>query len=161
MLSLTRKEKITYEKCGTQTTRNKIVRHKKRCSVGTLFCTQCPNFSTKSQNDLSYHISKKHRAPKLDVTFKCKLYYQEFPGFYPLRQHGNTQHRLKIGSRTRDVDVEQIMGIVQDPRLREELRSCQHFLVDSELERARHKVLNYAVETLNETIVNEKLFPTI
>ena len=36
-------------------------------------------------------------------------------------------------------------------------RSCQHFLVDSELERARHKVFNYAVETLNETIVNEKL----
>ena len=44
-----------------------------------------------------------------------------------------------------------------DHRLREELRSGQHFLVDSELERARHKVFNYAVETLNETIVNEKL----
>ena len=41
--------------------------------------------------------------------------------------------------------------------VREELRSCQHFLVDSELERARHKVFNYAVETLNETIVNQKL----
>ena len=27
----------------------------------------------------------------------------------------------------------------------------------SELEMARHKVFNYAVETLNETIVNEKL----
>ena len=41
--------------------------------------------------------------------------------------------------------------------MREELRSCKHFLVDSELERARHKVINYAVGTLNETIVNEKL----
>ena len=29
--------------------------------------------------------------------------------------------------------------------------------MDSELERVRHKVFNYAVETLNETIVNEKL----
>ena len=38
-----------------------------------------------------------------------------------------------------------------------QLRSCQHFLVDSELERARHKVFNYAVGTLNDTIVNEKL----
>ena len=37
------------------------------------------------------------------------------------------------------------------------MRSCQHFLVDSELERATHKVFNYAVETLKETIVNEKL----
>ena len=34
--------------------------------------------------------------------------------------------------------------------------SCQHFLVDPELERARQKVFNYAVETLNETTVDEK-----
>ena len=64
---------------------------------------------------------------------------------------------MQIGSRTRDVDVEHIVGDVEDHRLREELRSCQHFSVDSEFERTRHKVLNYAVETLNETIMNEKL----
>ena len=60
---------------------------------------------------------------------------------------------MQVGSGTRDVDV----GDVEDHRLREELRSCQHFLVDSELERARHKVFNYAMEALNETIINEKL----
>ena len=49
------------------------------------------------------------------------------------------------------------MGEVEDHRLREELRSCHCFWVDSELERARQKVINYAVKTLNETIVNEKL----
>ena len=49
------------------------------------------------------------------------------------------------------------MGDVEDHKLREELRSCQHFLEESELERARHKVFNYAVETLKETIVNVKL----
>ena len=157
MLSLIRKEKITCETCGFQTTRNNIVRHKKRCSVGTLYCTQCPNFSTKSQNDLNYHIAKKHSAPKLDVTFKCKLCFQEFPGFNSLRQHRNTQHGMQVGSGLRDVDVEHIVGDVEDHSLREELRSCQHFLVDSKLERARHKVFNYAVETFNETIVNEKL----
>ena len=85
MPSLIRKEKITCEYCGTQTTKNNIVRHKKRGSVGTLYCTQCPNSSTKSQYDLSYHIAKKHSAPKSDITFKCKLCYQEFPGFYALR----------------------------------------------------------------------------
>ena len=62
---------------------------------------------------------------------------------------------MQIGSRTSE--VEDIVGDVEDHSLREELRSCQHFLVDSELERARHKVFNYAVETLKETIVNEKL----
>ena len=55
------------------------------------------------------------------------------------------------------MDVEHIVGDVEDHSLREELRSCQRFLVGSELERARHKVVNYVVETLNETIVNEKL----
>ena len=53
--------------------------------------------------------------------------------------------------------LEQIVGDVEDHSSREQLRSCQHFLVDSELERARHKLFNYAVKTLNETIVNEKL----
>ena len=157
MPSLIQKEKVTCENCGTQTTRSNIVRHKKRCSVGTLYCTQCPNFSTKSQNDLNYRFAKKHSAPKFDVTSKCKLCYQEFPGLYALRQHRNTQHGIQIGSGTRDMIVEHIVGDVEDHRLREELRSCQHFLVDSELERARQKVFNYALETLNETIVNEKL----
>ena len=39
---------------------------------------------------------------------------------------------------------------------REELLSCQHFLVDSELERARHKVFNYAIENLKAETVEEK-----
>ena len=64
---------------------------------------------------------------------------------------------MQIGSRTKDVDVEHKVVDVENQRLTEELHSCQHFLVDSELERARRKVFNYAVESLNETIVNEKL----
>ena len=111
----------------------------------------------KSQNDLNYHVTKKHSAPKDDVAFQCKLCYQEFPGFYALREHRNTQDGMQIGPGTRDVDVLHIVGDVEDHRLGEELRSYQHFLVDSDFERARHKVINYAVEALNETIVNEKL----
>ena len=116
--SLIRKEKFTCENCGTQTTRNIIVRHKKRCSVGTLYCTHCPNFSTKSQTDLNYHIVKKHSAPKPEITVKCKLCYQEFPGFYAFRQHRTTQHTMQIGSGTKDVDVEHIVGDVEDDSLR-------------------------------------------
>ena len=154
--SLNRNEKVICDNCRTQTTKLSLARHKKRCSVGTLYCTQCPNFSRKSQDDLKYHFTKKHRTPKPDVTLKCNFCYQEFPGFHALRQHRNTQHGMEIGSRTRDEDVEHKVGDVGDHRLREEWPSCQYFLVDSELERARHKVFNYAVETLNETIVNEK-----
>ena len=96
MPSLNRYEKVTCENCGTQTTTLNLAGHKKSCSAGTLYCTQCPNFSTKSKNDLNYHIAKRHSAPKPDVTFKCKLCYQEFPGFYVLRQHRNTQHGMQI-----------------------------------------------------------------
>ena len=157
MPSLYRYEKVTSENCGTQTTKFNLARHKTSCSAGTLYCTQCPNSSTKSQKDLIYHIAKKHSAPKLGVTFVCKLCFQEFPGICALRQHKNTRHGKHIVSRTRNVDVEHIVGDVKDHRLREKLRSCQHFLVDSELERARHKVFIYAVGTLKETTVNEKL----
>ena len=120
MPSLIRKEKVTCENCGNQTTRNNIVRHNKSCSAGTFYCTHSPNFSTKSQKDLSYHIAKKHSAPKPVITFKCKLCYQEFPGFYALRQHRTTQHGMQIGSGTRDVDVELIVRDVED----HSFRSC-------------------------------------
>ena len=53
--------------------------------------------------------------------------------------------------------MKHIVGDVEDYRLRKEVRSCYHFLEDSEFERARHNVFDYAVETLNETTVNEKL----
>ena len=157
MPSSNRYEKVICENCGTQTTKLNLARLKKRWSAGTLYCTQCPNFSTKSQNDMNNQIPKKHSAPKLDVTFKCELCYQEFPGFYASRQHRNTQHGKQVRSGTKDVYLEHIVEDVEDHRSREELRPCQHFMVDSKLERARHKVLNHAVETLNETIVNEKL----
>ena len=64
---------------------------------------------------------------------------------------------MQLGSRTRNVDVEHIVGDVENHKLRDVLRACQHFMVGSELERARHNVFNYVVETLNETIVNKKL----
>ena len=98
MPPLNRNEKVTCESFGTQTTKPNLARHKKRCSVGTLHCTQCPNFSTKSQNDLNYHIAKKHSAPKPDITFKSKLCFQESLEFYALRQHRNTQHGMQVGS---------------------------------------------------------------
>ena len=40
---------------------------------------------------------------------------------------------------------------------KEELCSCQHFLVDSELERAKHKVSNYATQNFNAANVEEQL----
>ena len=44
--------------------------------------------------------------------------------------------------------------------LKEELHSCQQFLVYFELERVRHKAINYATENVNATKVDEKLNPS-
>ena len=148
MPSVIRKEKITCEICGTQTTRNNIVRHKKGCSAGTLYCNQCPNFSTLSQDDLNFHIAKQHNVAGPSKTYKGKLCHAEFPGFYALRQHRNTQHGRQIGFGASNIDVEDIVGDVDGQSLREELQSCRHFLVDSEKQKGRHSVFNFVVNNL-------------
>ena len=125
--------KITRDKCGTQTTKNNIVPHKTRCSAGTLYCTQCPTFSTTSQADLKYHIAKKHAKPQVKSTHKCKNCFQDFSGFYALRQHKTSNHGIQMKSV--EVDVNNVFEN-DDADLREELQQpCQHFLVDSELKK--------------------------
>ena len=80
-----------------------------------------------------YHIAKKHSAPKLVVTFKCKLRFQVFPGISALCQHKNSKHGCPI--RTTNVAPDDIIKEKDDMNLKEELRSCQQFLVDSKRER--------------------------
>ena len=157
MPSLNRKEKVTCENCGVQITKYNPARHNKSCSAGTLYCTQCPNFSTLSQDDLNYHMAKQHSTAGPSKTCKCNLCHAEFPGFYALRQHKNTQHGTQIGFGSSNIDVEDIMGDVDDQGLREELHSCKHFLVDSELQKGRHSVFNFAVNNLTARVIEEKL----
>ena len=156
MPALIRKEKVACENCGTQTTRN-IVRHKEGCSAGILYCTQCPNFSTLSQDDLNYHIAKQHSVAGPSKTYKCILCQAEFPGFYALRQHKNTQHGTQIGFGANNIDVEDIVGDVDDQSLREELESCRHFLVDSKIQKGKHSVFNLVINNLTAQVIEEKL----
>ena len=73
MPALDRNVKVTCGNCGTSVTKQKLSRHKSRCSGGTLYCGNCPNFSTKSRDDLKYHIAKKHATPRVETTHKCKI----------------------------------------------------------------------------------------
>ena len=109
----------------------------RRCSNETMHCVKCLEFSTNSQDDLPYHIAEKHSAPKPDVTFQCKLCYQELPRFHALRQHKNSQHVFSIN--TANVDPDDNTNERDDLILGGDLRSCQNFPVDSELELAKHK----------------------
>ena len=135
MPALDRNDKVTCGNCGTSVTKKHLSRHKKSCSAGTLYCPNCLNFSPKSRDDLNYHIAKLHSAAGPSKTYKCNLYHAEFPGFYALRQHKNTQHGKQIGLGASNIDVEDIVGDVDDQSLREELQSCRHFLVDSKIQK--------------------------
>ena len=157
MPSLIWKEKVTCENCGTHVTRNKFVRHKKRCSAGTLYCTQYPNISTLYQDDLNCHIAKKHTVPRFSITYKCKLCHAEFTGFYALRQHKNSQHGTQIGFRASNINVEDKVGDVDDQSLREDLESCKHFLTDTEIKNGRHRVFNFALSSFDVSLLNDKL----
>ena len=85
--SLTQKNWIKFDSCCSQTTRNKIVRHKKRCSTGSLTCHSCNNFSTKSRAENIYHIDKKHSEARARVVHKCKICGRDFLSFYFFWEH--------------------------------------------------------------------------
>ena len=157
MPSLIRKRKVACEQCGTQVTRINLLRYKKRCSAGTLYCTQCPNFSTLSQDDLNYPFPKRHSVSRPSITYKLTLCHADFPGFYALHQHKNTQHGTKFRFGASNIDVEDIVGDVDDQSLREELDSCKHFLTDTEMENARHRVFNFAMSCFHISLLNNKL----
>ena len=48
------------------------------------------------------------------------------------------------------------MGVVDDNNLKKEIETCKSFLVESQMENARHKVYNFAMETLNPKYLLEK-----
>ena len=155
--ALDRIVKVTCEICGTSVTNQKISRHKSRCNGGTLYCPKCPNFSTKLRDDLNYHIAVKHSVPRSSITYKCKLCHAEFPGFYALRQHKNTQYGTQSDSGANNINVEDIVGSVDDQSLRQELESCKHFLTDTEMENGRHRVFNFVMSSFDMSLLNDKL----
>ena len=134
-----------------------ILYDRKRCSAGTLYCRQCPNFPPLSQDDLNYHITNRHKVPRPLKTYKCKLCDAEFPGFYAVRQHKNTQNGTQIGFEANNIDVEDIVGDVDDQSLREELESCKHLLSDTEMENGRHRVFKLAMSSFDISLLNDKL----
>ena len=157
MPALGRNVKVTCGDCGTSVTKKHLARHKLSCRGGTLYWPKCPNFSIKSRDGLYYHIAKKHSVPRPSITYKCKICHAEFPGFYTLRQHKNTQHGTRNGFGASNIDVEDIVGDVDDQSLREELESSKHFLTDTEMENGRHRVFNFAMSSFDISSLNDKL----
>ena len=86
-----------------------------------------------------------------------KLCHAEFTGFYDLRQHKNTQHGSQMGFGANNIDVQVIVGAVDDQSLRGELESCKHFLTYTEMENGRRGVFNFAMSSFGVSLLNDKL----
>ena len=53
--------------------------------------------------------------------------------------------------------VAHVHGDVDDNSLKEELETSEHFLLDNEMENGRHRVYNFAMDTLDPEYQLEKL----
>ena len=134
---------------------NIIFRHKKRCSTGTLYCTQRPIFLTTSQAVLNYHVAMKDPRVRAKST-QCNFFVEEFSGFSRLRKHRSSQHGNPM--KTSNLDMDTLLGDIDDTELREEPNSRKHFLVDSELEKGRRCFFfHFAMSSFNNDILSENM----
>ena len=124
MPALDRNVKVACDNCGTLVSKQNVAKHKKKCSVGTLYCSQCPNHSTKSQNDLNYHIAKKHGAPTPAVVQICMVCKDKFTGFYALRHYKSQAHGQNF--KTSGDSTPSLMVSTMKLSRKNYVRACQH-----------------------------------
>ena len=139
MPGLNRKEKVLWENCGTQTAKLNLNRHKKRCSSETLISPSCTQFSTKSRAEKSYHFVKKRSKSTVRFVRKRKFCDKDIHRFYLLREHIRNEHGAQRISTAQIVYVTQLNGAVDDNSLKEDLETCKHFLVNSEMMNGTHR----------------------
>ena len=149
--------KIVCEKCGTSVTKEHLSRYKSRCSGGSSYCPKCPNFHTKSGHDLYYHIARKDSAAVPKNNHAGKKYSIEFPSFRSLRHRKQLYQTAETTSSGGKSEMQCLADARDDKSLEEEIRSCRHFWVDSEIQKGRYGVFNFVVSHLTARLIEEKL----
>ena len=62
----------------------------------------------------------------------------------------------KRRSRNQIADVTQLIGIIDDKSMKVQQLKYRHFLVNSELEKGRQRVANFAMDTLDPNFLLQK-----
>ena len=91
MPALSRNEKV---KCGdgrNMYSRMHAARHQKRF----ISCPYCKN-STHDQQEMNYHVAKKHAQLSSKQSMVCSSCDKEFPSYYSLQQHRRKEHGTKL-----------------------------------------------------------------
>ena len=83
MPALNRNEKVKREDCGQEYRRSDAARHQKRCAKGVVSCAEC-KYSTYNQQEMNYHVAKKHAPASSKQSTVCSSCEQEFPSYYSL-----------------------------------------------------------------------------
>ena len=152
MPSLNHDEKFARGKRWTQTTTSFFGffgLHKKRCSVGTLHFTQCPNFLTIEMADLNVHNVKKRSTTDSKNVHKCHPRSKSFPSFFCLRLNRRKIRGAESDSGAKSTDKKHIVEETEEENVQGELETCKHFLINSEMENGRQRLSNFAVDFLN------------
>ncbi|XP_063712085.1 transcriptional repressor CTCF-like [Symsagittifera roscoffensis] len=144
MRALNRNEQVKCEKFGDEYSRSDAARHRKRCEKQAEH--KCPNchFYTKSKEEMGYHVAKKYSQP-IPKQSSLSFLRTRSPSYYSLQQHRRKEHGAKL--RKPSDTVADMNKIVEEEgedgeNLKEELRACQHFLVDTEMENGRHQCVH-------------------
>ena len=109
---------------------------------------------------MNYHMAKKHASSSSKKSTVCSSCEQELPSYYSLQQHRRKEHGAKqykpsetAADLNKVVEEEEEVG----EKLKEELSACGHFLIDTEMEKGRHKIFNFQMSKLDTKIINKKL----
>ena len=109
---------------------------------------------------MGYHVAKKHAQPSSKKWTVCHSCEQEFPSHYSLQQHRRKKQETKQ-RKPSDTVVELNKVLEEEGEVGEKLMAerdaCQRFLVDTEMEKGRHKIFNFQMSKLDTKIINEKL----
>ena len=62
-----------------------------------------------------------------------------------------------MGFAASNIDVDDIVGVVDDQSLRERIESCKHFSTDTEMQKGRRRVFKFAKSSLDMSFSNDKL----
>ena len=102
-------------------------------------------------------LPKKHSAAGPKSNHTCKECRIEFPNFHSLRQNKQLYHTGETTSSGEKANMQNLADAGVDKSREEELQSCRHFLVDSQIQKGRHSVFIFVVNNLTAQVIEEKL----
>ena len=75
--------------------------------------------------------------------------------FWILSETETRSSQYQIAIKTSNAELDLLLEQIDVAELKEQLNCCKQFLVDSELEKSRHSVLNLAVSSFNNSVLNK------